>query len=449
MTKCIIVLGIGRSGTSAVAGMLHKMGVRMGTAFVDTGSQNPYGTFEDKRLFDLNRNVLEGKEAPDAYDAYVKTRHEGALHYKDVAWGVKDPAFVSTLQYFIGALKRQGVEYKIVSVTRDPSECVNSYMRAYYTGRIAAWNWYNSVVLQAAARLLEIPPEVPILELTFDGVMNNSTAVARELFEFVEIPIMAVDAEWDIITAAASHIQEKRFDNDGWGRLAVGVRIAKHPEPLFFADWTALLTGGLQSGDTVLMPAMYMPAHHAANKLAQQFLETDKETLLMIDDDMTFKHDTVKYMRENKANWQYDIVSGLAVRRTIEKPTPVMMHFLGEVEMPKALRGDHFASKPPVFEEGDVVEVDAVGLAFTFIRRHVLEAMINEDYGLEHTWDFFTYGPGLESDDIPFSRRVRGMGYRMAVDTGASIGHIADVPLSFDDFVTWLEERGGTINEEG
>ena len=444
MSKCIIVFGTGRSGTSAVAGMLHKMGVRMGNTFVQTGSQNPYGTFEDRELYDLNRKVLEGEEKPEAYRQYVRMRQEGSVHY----WGVKDPALVSTLQYFISALKAEGVEYKVVSITRDPAECVNSYMRTYYTGRVAAWNWYNSVVLQAAARLLEVPPEIPILELTFDGVMNAPTAVARDLYEFLELPILATDAEWDIIEKAANHIQARQFDNDGWGSLAVGVRIAKHPEPLFFADWTVLLTGGLRKGDTVLMPAMYMPAHHAANKLAQQFLETDKDTLLMVDDDMTFPGDAVERMRTNKENWKYDIVSGMAVRRSIEKPTPILMHYLGRQDMPKELRGDHFASQPPAFELGDVVEVDAVGLAFTFIRRHVLEAMINEDYGLEHTWDFFTYGPGLESDDIPFSRRVRSMGYRMAVDTGIDIGHIADVPLSFDDFVKWLKERGGFPNEE-
>lgn len=220
----------------------------------------------------------------------------------------------------------------------------------------------------------------------------------------------------------------------GWGNLAVGVRIAKHPEPSFFTAWTALLTGGLRNGDTVLMPAAQMPAHWASNKLAQNFLRGDKDTLLMLDDDMTFPMDAVKRMRENEGNWEYDVVMGLCTHR-VWPPKPVVMQLMEQPPLPFRLRGDHFGSTPK-FEVGGVIEVDAVGLAFTFIRRRVLEAMVDEEWGLKYSY-FFDYGVGMESDDISFCRRCRELGFRMGVDTTIEIGHIGAQPLGWQDYERW------------
>ena len=74
MARCIMVLGVGRSGTSAVAGALHKLGVNMGDSFVITDNTNPLGTFEDEDVFKqlpgeirqhaLNAETLPGTAVP-------------------------------------------------------------------------------------------------------------------------------------------------------------------------------------------------------------------------------------------------------------------------------------------------------------------------------------------------------------------------------------------------
>jgi len=43
----------------------------------------------------------------------------------------------------------------------------------------------------------------------------------------------------------------------------------------------------------------------------------------------------------------------------------------------------------------------------------------------------------MESDDIPFSRRARELGYKMAVDTNVKIGHIGQTVFGWGEYLKW------------
>lgn len=422
MTRCILVLGTGRSGTSAVAGALHKLGVHMGDAFVDADRANPHGTYEDREVFDATRRVLAGQAGPEVYAPLVRAR--AARH---ALWGLKDPALCHVAQHILPLLD----EARVVVAKRGRADTINSYMRAYRAGRAHAERWYEAVITATAARLLEFGG--PVLEVAWEELLDDPEEGVRRLmhfaFEGLELPGPRR------FLNAVKHIQRKpKRELQGWGHLAVGVRVAKHPEPAFFADWTKLLTGGLRTGDTVLMPQMHQPAHWAATKLARGFLRGDKDSLLMVDDDMTFPMAAAHRLREHRANWEYDVVMAFATHRTWP-PKPVTLKLMDEPPAPQSLRGGCFGYDLDV-EVGQVVEVDALGLAFTLIRRRVLEAMVDDEWGVDETY-FFRYGQGWESDDIPFCHKCRELGFRMAIDAGVPVGHIGAQPLSWEEFVKW------------
>lgn len=54
--KTVIVLGVARSGTSMVSGLLHFMGVNMNPAN-NPGPQNPKGSFEDIKFITLTTQM--------------------------------------------------------------------------------------------------------------------------------------------------------------------------------------------------------------------------------------------------------------------------------------------------------------------------------------------------------------------------------------------------------
>lgn len=435
MSRCIIVLGTGRSGTSAISSVLNNLGVHMGDWFVETPRNNPEGTFEDGELFDMARDVLTGTKLIEEYKPIILERaNEHSI------WGMKDPLLSSFAHYIWDILLEHRHEVRIIFAKRPRHETINSYMRACHSGRITANRWYDDSMRNLAARAIEW--EGPILDVDFNELKRDPQGqVARIMhfaFEGRELP---GPAEYNVAVAHIDPLSGDKSTRRDWGKIAVGTRIAKHPEPNFFISWTELLTGGLRSTDKVLMPAAQLPAHQAAQKLAKNFLAGECDSVLFIDDDQVFSGDTLHRMRENIDNWDYDAVSALIVRRNPDKPTPVVMLLMDKEGEPEDLTGDSFYAVPQV-ELGKVIEVDAVGLGFTLIKRHVLETMLNEKWGADYTYqELFQYGPGRESDDIPFSRRCRELGFRMAVDTSIEVGHVAAVTLGYDYFMKWLEEN--------
>jgi hypothetical protein len=224
-----------------------------------------------------------------------------------------------------------------------------------------------------------------------------------------------------------------KASND-WGTIAAATRL-NHVEPGFVVSWTMLVGGGLRQGDNVIKPAYGLPAHKAANQIARNFLQSDNDTLLMIDDDMVFEQDAVERLRSNEANWPYDIVMAFCTTRGIPPQPVILQDMATQPDWPKKLSGERF-KRVYDFDDGEVIPVGTTGLAFTLIRRGVFEAMLDSEAGLEYNY-FFKYGQGVETEDIPFCREARRLGFGLAIDTSVKIGHIGRMVLGYEQFLSW------------
>ena len=92
---CIIVTGCFRSGTSAVAGVLHHLGVFMGDQFDEPNPNNPKGFWEDVKIKELHNLYEEGLGNDVVYQEYIDKRNS-----EHKIWGVKDPMFCKYLGKF-------------------------------------------------------------------------------------------------------------------------------------------------------------------------------------------------------------------------------------------------------------------------------------------------------------------------------------------------------------
>jgi Sulfotransferase family len=139
-TQTVIVLGVNRSGTSLIAGALHRLGVRMGPKGVHDDSwtgvhwQNPNGHFENRDFNRLSQAILGmpsysfslpddwaerlRRVDPEPVRALIR-RTEGGR------WGWKDPSTVVTLPAFLPHLTNP---YFVV-VQRDSREVATSLSR--------------------------------------------------------------------------------------------------------------------------------------------------------------------------------------------------------------------------------------------------------------------------------------------------------------------------------
>jgi hypothetical protein len=138
--KTVVVLALPRSGSSLLAGLLHRLGVRMGReqGLLKGKHFNKYGSYENQDLLMLNFNILirAGWTGSWAYipdDTKIKDiTHRFAHRIKKVIkrnanelWGWKDPFVAYSIPYLHKYLDNPHYIY----LKRDINSVVNSQVR--------------------------------------------------------------------------------------------------------------------------------------------------------------------------------------------------------------------------------------------------------------------------------------------------------------------------------
>lgn len=149
----VMVLGIARSGTSALGGALAAAGVDFGRDMKPADWRNPRGNFEHFALSRANQRALSAcrldwssLRAPprgwrDRPEIIREAEAIRALLAEDFAdsrlFGVKDPRLAAVFPIYRDALADLGVGLSVVALSRDRREVLASIRRSgYYHGRL-------------------------------------------------------------------------------------------------------------------------------------------------------------------------------------------------------------------------------------------------------------------------------------------------------------------------
>lgn len=138
MKKCIVVLGMHRSGTSVLSGLVSLMGCYIGlTDTMPKRKDNPKGFFENYRIYKFNQNILEENSVSwDEYNFTVKTIDKNTLrkyidHAKTIIqeefkyvnlFFIKDPRMCILYPIWETALKELKIEIKCIITYRSVIE---------------------------------------------------------------------------------------------------------------------------------------------------------------------------------------------------------------------------------------------------------------------------------------------------------------------------------------
>ena len=174
-SRCILVLGTGRSGTSAVGGILYKLGVWMGDGFVGRDNTNPWGTFEDAELFYITRQMKSGILKPEAYGPQIERRNQRPV------WGWKDPGLVWTLEHALPYFE----DVRAVFVHRPRGESIMSARKAYNWSAEQAANWYDTTeeqVLRWASELADL--NLATHHMAWSGILDDPQMAVKVLAQF-------------------------------------------------------------------------------------------------------------------------------------------------------------------------------------------------------------------------------------------------------------------------
>ncbi|HEV2519026.1 MAG TPA: sulfotransferase [Thermoplasmata archaeon] len=194
--KTVVVLGMHRSGTSVVGGVLHALGVDMGTrvereGWVGKHWSNPTGHFENPDFVAFDYRVLGGdatgiRGRPRWEDLATRAPEFAAearslVHrFRSPLWGWKDPWTVLTLELFLPYLDAPHFVF-----VRRPKEQVLASLRKRSTAQDSEIAELFDLYQERLARLKDQLRAYPILEIDYPQMVEDPGPTVRSLIEFL------------------------------------------------------------------------------------------------------------------------------------------------------------------------------------------------------------------------------------------------------------------------
>ena len=186
----IIIFGMHRSGTSALAGMLHSAGIALGEVFMPPLPENPKGFFEDLRIQGVNKKIIRsiGKDwddvptikelqqvpkqvlqlIPQVYD-YFRSQ------FKNWAW--KDPRLCLTFPLWANILPLEQIH--VLFIVRHPISVAISLQtrnQMPIEKGLELWRTYNIRITELLQHY-----QLPYTFIRYERLLENPKEVQRIL----------------------------------------------------------------------------------------------------------------------------------------------------------------------------------------------------------------------------------------------------------------------------
>jgi hypothetical protein len=206
-SRAIVVVGMHRSGTSAVARGLKALSVYLGSNFLDAQPENPTGYWEDKGIVELNERVLRALRltwddvAPIARRAFGgwkmwRLRREARRYLRrsfieEPLWGFKDPRTLRLLPFWLRVLRESDANDAYVLVIRNPSSVAASLFKRQGMQLETAqrlWLVYTLPYLQ------ELAPK-PMVVVDYDLLMGDPRGQLERIAGKLQLTATAGDVE--------------------------------------------------------------------------------------------------------------------------------------------------------------------------------------------------------------------------------------------------------------
>ncbi len=197
----IMILGMHRSGTSTVAGVLHMNKVVMGTYqnfWPRPLKQNPKGFYENYDFRKINDDLLnQSGYDVKSYIADIPTiniinnlsnRMEKLIQESNSLypyWGWKDPRTCLTASHWANAINSLGLgdTLKIIFMVRKASSVsrsLNKRNKLAFENGMDLWKSYTERALKFCQDY-----KFPTFYCSFEQLLNNPNKICNSLFEFI------------------------------------------------------------------------------------------------------------------------------------------------------------------------------------------------------------------------------------------------------------------------
>ena len=183
--RALLILGMHRSGTSAVTRVVNMLGADIGDNLIPPGDDNPTGFWEHAEVVQINEELLKGLgrtwyDMRDMSQGWLdsaagRKAFEKAVQLIRRDFGtsrlcaVKDPRMCLTARVWVNAFRAAEFDVACLFVARDPREVVESLHRRNDWPRMSLYLMWVQYLLEAVARTQDCPRTM----VTYDQVMTD------------------------------------------------------------------------------------------------------------------------------------------------------------------------------------------------------------------------------------------------------------------------------------
>jgi hypothetical protein len=228
----LLVMGVGRSGTSALTRVLGLLGAALPQNLLDAGQGNERGHWEPNRIVEMNDEILQ-VHGSSWYDTrafpqdWFRTREAAIFidravtiiedEYKqDPLIVIKDPRICRLAPLYLAALDRAGYSPRAIIPLRHPGEIVSSLARRDGTDpNVAELIWIRHILeAESATRHL------PRVWVTFDELLSDWRSVQARIGFHLEIewpnrPDSVAQAVAEFLEPSLRHFDAHKNDTFG------------------------------------------------------------------------------------------------------------------------------------------------------------------------------------------------------------------------------------------
>ncbi|MBC7657117.1 MAG: sulfotransferase [Frankiaceae bacterium] len=169
---CILVMGMHRSGTSAMTRVLNLHGVALGDNLLQPAPDNPRGFWEHRAVVELHERLLTGlgrnwkdprplpedwQQSEAAARASVDIEAIIDSFAGEAVFAVKDPRLCELVELWLPILHKRGIQAGVVLVVRHPMEVAESIQVRDGWTRELSWLMCARSTIDAWATTSQVP----------------------------------------------------------------------------------------------------------------------------------------------------------------------------------------------------------------------------------------------------------------------------------------------------
>jgi hypothetical protein len=261
-SKAVVVLGMHRSGTSAVTGTLHRLGVALGSNLMPAiPGDNDRGFYESNHIVPINERLFAAVASswddpapllPEWWrqPAVASCRTDLAMvldrEFRDEPlWGVKDPRICRLMPLWLDVLAGTRAEARFLIIWRHPFEVAESLLRRHGFARAKSYMLWFQHMRDAEVGSRGTARRV----LSYAGFLDDWRSAVREAAAALTLPDLAARVERDgaaVDAFLSVDLHRHRADDD---RFAVEA-------PAFCHDLLALLAAATGTDATAQQDAL-------------------------------------------------------------------------------------------------------------------------------------------------------------------------------------------------